>query len=89
MIEQLVRLTAALGSKPVASGAGVKANTKCFAFEAFEDTTISVFNDRNNNPVTTGWEGVQIPAGVTIFFEQTIGSFTVTAGGRGQVFTSL
>ena len=88
MQELLVRLAAALGSKPIASGAGSKV-AKCFAFEAFEDTVISEFRDRLGVVTVTGWGGILIPANKTIYFDKQIGSFTVASGGRGQVFIAV
>lgn len=81
--EQLI--SAAYGSAPVATGAGEK-TVNCYAFEAWEDTVIASFKDENGDATTTGWETIQIDSGKTVFFGRQISKFTVTTGGKGQVY---
>ena len=81
--EQMI--SAAYGSIPVATGAGEK-TVNCYAFEAWEDTVIASFKDKNGAAKVTGWETIAIPEGRLIFFGCEISKFTVTSGGKGQAY---
>ena len=89
MADEIQMISAAYGSGYVATGAAEKTFTHpAFAFEAWEDTTITEFKDADDTVVTTGWESVVIPEGKTVYFGQAIKKMTVSIGGKGQVFYS-
>jgi hypothetical protein len=80
-------MSGAYGSMKIETGAQTVVKP-CFGFEAWEDTTFGVFKNDEDVAITTGWEGKLLKADKTAYFGMGVASFTITAGGLGQIYKS-
>jgi len=82
------QIAGAYGSLPVTTGAQT-VDLPTYCFEADEATTFGVFRDSIGLELTFHpWKGKTLAEGKTAFFGQEVHSFTITAGGAGQLFLS-
>lgn len=84
--DALNQASGAYGSLPIATGAQT-VDIPCTSFEADEDTTFGVFKDSSGTELLFHpWKGKTVSAGKSAWFGQSVASFTITAGGKGQGF---
>jgi len=80
------QIAGAYGSLPVTTGAQT-VDLPTYCYEADEATTFGVFRDSAGLELSFHpWKGKTLGAGKTAFFGQDVHSFTITAGGAGQLF---
>ena len=86
MNDALNQIAGAYGSFPTATGAQT-IFLPVYAFEAEEATTFGSFYDKADNElVFHPWKGKTVAEGKVAFFGQKVHKFTITAGGKGQMF---
>lgn len=84
--DALNQIAGAYGSIPLATGAQT-VYVPTYAFEAEEDTTFLALYDEAGDPMPLHpWAGKTLAEGKTAFFGQNVAKFSISAGGKGQVF---